>query len=193
MNIRRYENGKKTKLYAVWASMKQRCGNPNNPRYRNYGGRGIYIASEWNDYESFYEWSISHGYREGLSIDRIDNDGPYSPDNCRWATDYEQANNTSRNRKIVYNGQELNLQEVCNLIGVPLTTVHERIDRLGWNMGEALSKWNHRYKKVACVENGRVFDSFKEVAIWAGVHPSNISKCCHGTQKSTGGYHWKII
>lgn len=89
-----------TKLYSVWCSMKSRCGNPNNKHYYRYGGRGITVCSEWEkSFESFYEWSINNGYQEGLTIDRIDNDGNYEPHNCRWVTMYVQCRNKHKARK----------------------------------------------------------------------------------------------
>ena len=87
-------NGAGTKLYDVWVHMKARCRNKTDKSYYNYGGRGIDICDEWlNDFAAFQDWALSHGYKEGLTIDRINNDGDYCPDNCRWTTRLVQNNN----------------------------------------------------------------------------------------------------
>lgn len=102
-NIHTKHNMSYSKIYKVWNGMKTRCYNKNFLYYCNYGGRGIKICDEWkNDFSKFYEWAINNGYKEGLTIDRINNDGNYEPNNCRWVTRAEQNRNkryTKRKKK----------------------------------------------------------------------------------------------
>ena len=83
----------RTRLYQIWADMKTRCDNPNNAFYHRYGERGISYLPEWKDFMAFYEWAMHSGYNDNLTIDRIDNNGDYCPDNCKWSTQKEQSQN----------------------------------------------------------------------------------------------------
>ena len=116
-------------LNAVWRGAKSRCNNVNAHKYKDYGGRGITFCADWERFEDFYNWAITHGYEKGLEIDRIDNDGPYSPENCRWATRKEQCNNTRQNKYLTFNGVTKNYTQWAKDTGLKLQTVCTRISR----------------------------------------------------------------
>lgn len=121
------------RLYKIWTGMRQRCMNVNSEFYGRYGGRGIKICEEWGSPTIFMSWAITHGYNKGLTIDRVDNDGDYSPENCRWATRKEQANNTRQNIK--HDG--LSVAEWCKRLGLHRRTAYSRL-KLGWSIEKAL-------------------------------------------------------
>lgn len=128
-----------TPIYTKWVSMKDRCMNPLNSAYSSYGGRGIRICDEWiNSFENFYEWAISSGYSEGMTIDRINNNGNYEPTNCRWTDLKTQANNTRRNHYLTYKGKTKSLAEWAEIKKINYSTLRARINTYHWSVEKAL-------------------------------------------------------
>lgn len=127
----------KTKLNKVWRNMKDRCYNRNNKRFSHYGGRGISVCDAWIDYKRFRDWALSHGYEVGLTLDRIDNDGNYCPENCRWASYKVQNNNFSRNRRITFRGKTHSISEWAEISGIHRNTLDHRLSA-GWDVEDAL-------------------------------------------------------
>lgn len=123
-----------TRLHDIWLGMKGRCYNEHNERYDRYGGRGIVVCNEWlTNFLAFYEWSMSHGYSDDLTIDRIDVDGNYCPENCRWATAKEQSNNRSTNINIKIGNATKTLMQWCEIFEVDYKKIHARYERHGFN------------------------------------------------------------
>lgn len=120
--------------------MKERCNNPNSKSYSRYGGRGIKVCEEWaNDYQTFEDWCYSHGYEKDLAIDRIDNDGDYSPDNCRFVTLKENNQKRRTTRYFTIDGETKNLQQWCDYYGINRGTVNTRLQH-GWPIEDALTR-----------------------------------------------------
>ena len=127
-NFRKTHGESGTKLYGVWEQMRNRCYKPNATHFNHYGGRGISVCDEWKDsYIAFRDWAVSNGYQEGLTIERLDNDGNYCPENCAWVTSAAQANNRRSNRRYTYNGETHNLTEWAHIVGVSPKTMFGRI------------------------------------------------------------------
>jgi hypothetical protein len=120
--------------------MRKRCLNPTNPWYYNYGARGVTICDEWSDYAVFREWAISDGYRKGLELDRVDSDGPYEPDNCRWANRIQQCLNKRTTIQVEWNGQMIPLPVLARSFGMPLDIVRWRYRKQGWPIRRALTE-----------------------------------------------------
>lgn len=139
-----------SRLFNIFYNMKQRCLNPHAPAYDKYGGRGIKICDEWknqNGFDNFYNWAIQNGYQENLSIDRINNDGDYAPDNCRWTTMKTQSNNRSSNTYITFHNQTHTLSEWADIIGIDHSVLSQRINKLGMTIEEAFTR-KINYKSI---------------------------------------------
>lgn len=135
-----------SKLYNVWCAMKRRCYNPRVKEYPLYGGRGITVCDEWREnYASFMDWSINNGYDKTLprgkcTLDRIDNNGNYSPDNCRWVDQKTQMNNVGYNHYETYEGETHTIAEWADLYNIPYAKLLQRLTRYGYDIGKALNK-----------------------------------------------------
>ena len=129
----------KTPLFAVWWAMLSRCNNPNNHSYKNYGARGIKVCDEWLNPSKFFDWAAENGYSSGLTIERIDVNKGYGPDNCKWIPKDEQARNKTNNRMIEINCERKCLAQWCEEYNVDYFMVHQRICKLGWSPEKALT------------------------------------------------------
>lgn len=134
-----------TKLYGVWLAMKRRCDNPKVPAFKNYGGRGIRVCARWLDFRLFLE-DMLPTYREGLTLERIDNDGNYEPDNCKWATRDEQGRNRRGVAYLEIDGKRMTYREASQLCGVAAKTLKWRM-KAGWPIAHVLAPKNSCYGK----------------------------------------------
>lgn len=138
-NLKYAKDDISVKLHSIWHGMKCRCNTKSSGSYSRYGAKGITICSEWNnDFTAFYDWAISNGYSDNLTIDRIDYNGIYEPSNCRWVSASEQANNRSTNVRISYNGEEHTLAEWSKILGINRGTLYSR-KRNKWSNEKILS------------------------------------------------------
>lgn len=143
-----------TKLYFVWKQMINRCENHKDKSFEIYGGRGISVCDEWHDFSLFYQWAIENGYGSGLTIERIDVNGNYTPENCCWITRKDQNRNRRSNVFITYNGETKIFSEWADEYGINRATLRHRIFDYGWSIHRALNtpvkKMNRRQKNDLC-------------------------------------------
>ena len=132
----------RTRLYRIWVDMKQRCDNPNYIGYKYWGGKGVTICEQWRVFANFHKWAHDNGYNDDLTIDRIRSDGNYEPNNCRWATYKEQANNLSSNRYITIDNECLSIAEWCKRYNISKASVYRRIKNYGWSFKDAITTPN---------------------------------------------------
>lgn len=137
--VKRQRHGlRRTRLYTIWANMKTRCYNTNDPHYQRWGAKGVVMCDEWrNDFKAFYDWSMSNGYTDELTIDRIECNGIYEPSNCRWVTLAENNRNKPHIKYITYNGKTQTIGQWTKELGLGKETIRERLKK-GWTETEAL-------------------------------------------------------
>ena len=148
-------NGKKnithgethTRLYKIWCGMRSRCNYPKNIEYHNYGGRGITYCKEWETYELFRDWALNNGYQKYLTLERIDCDKNYCPENCKWATMKEQQNNRRNTVRFVVEGVEHSVSEWSEISGIAAPTLVWRLKN-GWNENEMFMPVNLNNKNI---------------------------------------------
>lgn len=136
-----------TRLYSIWTGMKNRCLYPSQNNYLDYGGRGIKVCDEWMNFSSFQNWALSNGYKYNLTIDRVNVNGNYEPNNCQWITDKEQHYNTRRNINITLNGETKPLKVWCNIFDLNYSTVRNRYKRNNLTPKESLLFYINKRKE----------------------------------------------
>lgn len=209
---------KNQRLAKIYHAMKQRCYNVNNTGYKNYGGRGIAICDEWLESpESFQEWALNNGYTDKLTIDRINNDKGYSPDNCRWATMKQQANNKRNNHFVTYNGETHTISEWADSLGVDYKEMSKHLNTyLPLSFEELQEQHEIHYKNIAKSKKQlsnpnikgvnmyvrktheliKTFDDIHEAAYYVTgdrKKTSSISNVCRGVQNKAYGFYWQYV
>lgn len=154
-----------THLYAVWSGIKNRCNNPRYKHYDRYGGRGITYCQEWESFESFRDWSLSAGYKEGLSakeqsLDRIDVDGNYEPINCRWTDIIQQARNRGDTVYVIYNGEKIPARQFSEEHGISNYVYVFRHAKKGDSGESILHTWNLRHNSTDTITVSEACDLY---------------------------------
>lgn len=141
-----------TRLHSIWTAMRNRCNNPRNAHYREYGGRGIVVCERWGSFTDFAA-DVGEPPSRQHTLDREDNDGPYSPENCRWATKREQANNTRWNRRITYKGETHSLSDWSRKTGIGRECLNRRFMLYGHNTERLFAPVNPQGKRKFYASN----------------------------------------
>lgn len=140
----RHKISENRRLYSTLNSMKARCNRPTHARYRYYGARGIKVCEEWANletgFDAFADWALSHGYTNEMTIERVDVNGDYCPENCKWISMPEQARNKTSTFWVEYKGEKISLSELCERFNLNYQTVHDRLTERGMTVEEAVEK-----------------------------------------------------
>ena len=165
-----YHGMSDTNLYRRWTDMRERCDNPKNENYSKYGAKGVKVCEEWeNSFLSFYNWSMENGFKEELSIDRIDPFGNYCPENCRWATFETQINNKRGSVIMELNGEKKTFTQWCKLYSICPNTVRKRMKR-GYTFIDALTSPSKNKRRTDRIS----YSELKRLALDAGLSPSTV-------------------
>jgi len=160
---KRYYGIPHQRLHNIWSGMKARCYIKGNPAYKNYGGRGIKVDKLWKKhFLYFYDWALANGYRDDLTIERINNDGNYEPSNCIWVSREKQAHNTRQNVNITHNGETRCLEEWSRIYGVSSKVIKFRMEG-GLDFETAVTKKTWRRKEALHVTKEKVDQLYNEL------------------------------
>ncbi len=173
------------RLYSVWSNMRNRCNNSRCKDYRYYGGKGVTVCQEWNDYYKFRKWAYDNGYQPncGLTIERNDVCGNYCPENCSWVTRKEQCNNMTSNKLLTLNGETHNIAVWSEKTGIPYTVLESRVTGYGWSDERALTTPVNAHRKQ--YEFNGVWGDLKELSRRFGIN-------YHTLYNRINSYHWDI-
>lgn len=143
------------RLYGVWHGIMDRCNNKQSKQYKWYGARGIKVCHEWDDYLAFKDWAYSHGYDDSApkyqcTIERLNTNGDYCPENCAWRTQKQQCNNKRDNHLLTFNGQTHTIQEWSEITGISKDTIRRRIVVYQWTVERALTEPTHVHRRKRC-------------------------------------------
>lgn len=191
-----------TRIYETWCGMIKRCYNKNSKSFKNYGGRGIKVCEEWkNDFSAFNTWAVSSGYSDNLTIERINVNDDYKPENCIWITQVQQQRNKTNSVFLEHNGQRKHLLQWCEELGMNKGAAKSRYKRAKAKNGHVSFDdvfslpVNYRSKRISQYTMGggfiKTWDSFMEIARSGLYSRTSVVQCCTGKIKSSGGYVWK--
>lgn len=194
---------KNKEIYWCWKSIKQRCLNPKAQAYKNYGKRGIGVCKQWMTFEPFLEWCLHHGWKKGLDLDRIDNNGDYTPDNCRFVTRQQNVNNRRCTLWLDIDNEKKTVNEWAREIGVDRGLIKSWLYSRGekyavQRVKEALKSGykphdygrNNRIK-IMLIDKNMIFNSVREAAEYAGLSPCTISNALKHKNGKTGKGQFK--
>lgn len=177
-NFKHGFSAKKDTTYMTWQAIRQRCQNPKSKDYSRYGGKGVYVDERWDDYSVFL--SDMGEKPQGYTIERIDSLGPYSKENCRWATTMEQNNNKSDTIKVVYRGTTMTISELSRVTNIPHLVLWQRISKHNWSVEDAINVpiWRKTDEEKVSEIKRLVKDGimYKDIAVMCGVSASTVSR-----------------